>query len=127
MRSATELDDPTFADTIRNASRRGGADAIGLVYEHYKPMLADHVALKALVRYANLVATCQTGEMLQETMACTRVVAATSGAKGEVWTTADGDNTATIGGSDAGGSRQTTCGKQWDRRSSRSRFQWESR
>ena len=52
---ATELDFPTFTERIRDAARGGGADAFGTVYEHYKPLLADHAAAEALGRFANLM------------------------------------------------------------------------
>ena len=59
---------------------RRAADAFRLVCE---PMLADHVAMEALGRFASLVETPKMSEMQQETMACTSLVAATSGTKKE--------------------------------------------
>ena len=78
---ATELDFPTFTERIRDAAWRGGADTFGIVYEHYKPLLADHAAAEALGTFANLIATAQISERLCEAMACTSLVAAKSGMK----------------------------------------------
>ena len=54
------------------------------MYEHYKPLLADHAAAEALGRFANLIATAQISERLCEAMVCTSLVAAKSGTKGEL-------------------------------------------
>ena len=96
----------TFTDRVRRA-----VVAFKLVCE---PMLADHVAMEALGRFANLVETPKMSEMQQETMACTNLVAATSGTKKKVATTANGNSAATLGGIDGGGTRhRKPCNKQW--------------
>ena len=56
-------------------ARGAGADAFGIGYEHYKPMLADHVAMESLGRFANFIATARISERLREAMACTSLVA----------------------------------------------------
>ena len=45
------------------------------MHEHYKPLLADHAAVEALGRFANLIATA---------MACTSLAAAKSGTEGKL-------------------------------------------
>ena len=56
---------------------------MALCMTHYKPLLADHAAAEALGRFANLIATAQVSERLCEAMACTSLVAAKSGTKGQ--------------------------------------------
>ena len=100
----TELDLPTFTERIRDTAIGIGADAFGTVYEHYKPLLADHAAVEALGRFAYLIATAQISERLCEAMACTSLVEAKSGTKGKLRPLQTG--TKTTGGSYTGGARR---------------------
>ena len=68
---------PPLRKRVRETARGGGVDALGSAHEHYKPMLADHVAMESLERFANLIATARISERLKEAMACT--VSARSG------------------------------------------------
>ena len=106
---ATELDFPTFTERIRGTARGGRADAYGVAYEHYKPLLSDHAAAEALGRFANLIATYRMhkpggGEVRNQR---------------QTPTATNGHNTQTTRGSYTGSTRQGKPEKQWSRRSLR--------
>ena len=104
-KEAVDLDYPALCYIFRTATREGGADAYGLLYEHNKPLFADHRAMDAFGWFASLVAKADTSDRPLGALAYASLAASKSGTKGALRPSQHRNQTQETGGRDTGGIR----------------------